>query len=47
MFCSLLTNHLQKKKGQTPKPLNPEGLDKNNRKIIFQFLMRAGWITAY
>ena len=43
----LLTNHLQKKKGQTPKPLNPVGLDKNNRKIIFQFLMRAGWITAY
>jgi len=43
----LLTNHLQKKKGQTPKPLNPSGLDKNNRKIIFNFLMRAGWITAY
>eukprot|EP00095_Tigriopus_kingsejongensis_P002498 maker-scaffold64_size435223-snap-gene-2.30 protein:Tk02498 transcript:maker-scaffold64_size435223-snap-gene-2.30-mRNA-1 annotation:"low quality protein: transcriptional adapter 2-beta" len=43
----LLTHHLQKKKGQTPKPLNPVGLDKNNRKIIFQFLMRAGWITAY
>lgn len=43
----LLTHHLQKKKGQTPKPLNPAGLDKNNRKIIFQFLMRAGWITAY
>ena len=43
----LLTNHLQKKKGQTPKPLNPAGLDKNNRKIIFNFLMRAGWITAY
>ena len=43
----LLTNHLQKKKGQNPKPLNPAGLDKNNRKIIFNFLMRAGWITAY
>jgi hypothetical protein len=43
----LLANHLQKKKGQTPKPLNPSGLDKNNRKIIFNFLMRAGWITAY
>ena len=43
----LLTNHLQKKKGQTPKPLNPVGLDKNNRKVIFNFLMRAGWITAY
>jgi len=43
----LLTNHLQKKKGQTPKPLNPSGLDKNDRKVIFNFLMRAGWITAY
>jgi len=43
----LLTNHLQKKKGLTPKPLNPVGLDKNNRKVIFNFLMRAGWITAY
>ena len=43
----LLTNHLQKKRGQTPKPLNPIGLDKNNRKVIFNFLMRAGWITAY
>ena len=43
----LLTNHLQKKKGQTPKPINPDGLDKHNRKVIFQFLMRAGWITAY
>jgi len=43
----LLTNHLQKKKGLTPKPLQPVGLDKNNRKVIFNFLMRAGWITAY
>ena len=43
----LLTNHLQKKKGQTPKPLNPNGLDKNDRKIIFNFLVQAGWITAY
>lgn len=43
----LLTTHLQKKKGQTPKPLNPEGLDKSNRKIILQFLIRSGWITAY
>ena len=43
----LLTNHLQKKKGKTPKPLNPVGLDKNNCKIIFQFLMLASWITAY
>ena len=43
----LLTNHLQKKKGLAPKPLQPIGLDKNNRKVIFNFLMRAGWITAY
>lgn len=43
----LLMNHLQKKKGQTPKPPNPTGLDKNDRKVIFNFLMRAGWITAY
>ncbi|XP_040564590.1 transcriptional adapter 2-beta [Lepeophtheirus salmonis] len=44
---SLLTNYLQKKRGQTFNPLNPLGLDKNNRKIIFNFLMKAGWINAY
>merc|ERR1719510_1965919 len=41
----ILQDHLQKKIGQAPKPLNPCGLDKNDRKVIFNFLMRAGWIT--
>lgn len=41
----LLTNHLQKKNGHSTKPLNPSGLDQNDRNIIFNFLLRAGWIT--
>jgi len=43
----LLTNHLQKKNGETPRPLQPVGLNKISEKIILDFLMRAGWITAY
>eukprot|EP00096_Caligus_rogercresseyi_P004464 TRINITY_DN18738_c0_g1_i1.p1 TRINITY_DN18738_c0_g1~~TRINITY_DN18738_c0_g1_i1.p1 ORF type:complete len:154 (-),score=64.95 TRINITY_DN18738_c0_g1_i1:936-1397(-) len=44
---SLLTQYLQKKRGGNNSSLHTLGLDKNNRKIIFNFLMKAGWINAY
>jgi len=43
----LLRDHLQKKKGQIPKPVHPQGLDKVHRKKIFNFLLHSGWISAY
>lgn len=43
----LLRDHLQKKKGQTPKPVHPTGLDKLHRRKIFNFLLHSGWISAY
>lgn len=43
----LLRDHLQKKKGQIPKPVHPQGLDKLHRKKIFNFLLHSGWISAY
>jgi len=43
----LLRDHLQKKKGQSPKPVHPSGLDKLHRRKIFNFLLHSGWISAY
>merc|ERR1712218_761662 len=43
----LLRDHLQKKKGQSPKPVHPSGLDKVHRRKIFNFLPNSGWISAY
>jgi len=43
----LLRDHLQKKKGQSPKPVHPSGLDKVHRRKIFNFLLNSGWISAY
>jgi len=43
----LLRDHLQKKKGQSPKPVHPSGLDKIHRRKIFNFLLNSGWISAY
>lgn len=43
----LLRDHLQKKKGQSPKPVHPSGLDKVHRRKIFNFLLHSGWISAY
>jgi len=43
----LLRDHLQKKKGQSPKPVHPTGLDKLHRRKIFNFLLHSGWISAY
>jgi len=43
----LLRDHLQKKKGQSPKPVHPAGLDKQHRRKIFNFLLHSGWISAY
>lgn len=43
----LLRDHLQKKRGQSPKPVHPSGLDKVHRRKIFNFLLNSGWISAY
>lgn len=43
----LLRDHLQKKRGQNPKPVHPSGLDKIHRRKIFNFLLTSGWISAY
>jgi len=43
----LIRDHVQKRRGQIPRPLHPAGLDKNHKKKIFNFLVHSGWISAY
>jgi len=43
----LIRDHIQKRRGQITRPLHPSGLDKIQRKKIFNYLLHAGWISAY
>jgi len=43
----LIRDHIQKRRGQIIRALHPSGLEKVHRIKIFQFLLQAGWISAY
>jgi len=43
----LIRDHIQKRRGQIIRAVHPSGLDKAHRKKIFNFLLQAGWISAY
>jgi len=43
----LIRDHIQKRRGQIIRTVHPSGLEKSHRIKIFQFLLQAGWISAY